>query len=67
MLVKFATLRDKHALGDWIYNMEPLHGLKSVCMDEGLKGLGESHSRLGGSYENGPELDELDEQLVESY
>ena len=35
-------------------------------MDEGLKGLGESHGRLGESYEDGHELDGLDEQLGES-
>ena len=39
--------------------MEPLHGLESTCMDEGLKGLGESQGRLGESYEDGHELDEL--------
>ena len=32
-------------------------------MDEGLKGLDESHGRLGESYEDGHELDGLDEQL----
>ena len=52
MHVKFATLRDKHAFGSWICNMEPLHGLKSICMDEGLKGLGEWHGRLGESDED---------------
>ena len=46
--------------------MEPLHGLKSICIDEGLKVLGEPHGRLDESYEDGPELDELDEQLGES-
>ena len=35
-------------------------------MDEGLKGLSESHGRLGESYEDGPKLDELDEQLGKS-
>ena len=66
MHVKFATLCDKHAMGTWICSMEPWHGLKSICMDEGLKGLGESHGRLGESYEDGHELDGLDEQLGES-
>ena len=59
MHVKFATLRDKHALEAWIYELEPLHGSKQVCMEKGLNGLGESH-------EDGRELDELDEQLGES-
>ena len=31
-----------------------------------MKGLGESHGRLGESYEDGHELDRLDEQLGES-
>ena len=66
MHVKFATLRDKHALEAWICNMEPLHGLKSVCMDDGLKGLDESQGRLGEPHEDGHVLDELDEQLDES-
>ena len=35
-------------------------------MNEGLKGLDESHGRLGESHEYGHELDELDEQLGES-
>ena len=35
-------------------------------MDEGLKGLGESHGRLGESYEDGHELEGLDKQLGES-
>ena len=35
-------------------------------MDEGLKGLYESHGRLDESYEDGHELDGLDEQLGES-
>ena len=35
-------------------------------MDEGLKGLGKSHGRLGESYEDGHELNGLDEQLGES-
>ena len=39
---------------------------KCICMDEELKGLGKSHVRLGESYEDDPELDELDEQLGES-
>ena len=73
MHVKFATLHDKHALGTWICSMEPWHGLKSICMDEGVKGLGEqhgrlgeSHGRIGESYEDGHEHDGLDEQLGES-
>ena len=59
MHVKFATLRDKHALEAWICDLEPLHGSKQVCMEKGLNGLGESH-------EDGRELDELEEQLGES-
>ena len=46
--------------------MEPLYGFESTSMDEGLKGLGESHGRLSESYEDGPRLDGLDEQLDES-
>ena len=34
MHVKFATLRDKHTLEAWIYELEPLHGSKYVCMEE---------------------------------
>ena len=41
MHVNFATLRDKQALEGWICSLEPLHDLKSICMDEGLKGLDE--------------------------
>ena len=52
MHVKFATLRDKLVGEGWICNMEPLHGLKSICMDEGLKRLGEQHGRLGESDED---------------
>mgnify|MGYP001555907381 CR=1 FL=1 len=66
MRVKFATLREKHALEAWICNLEPWHGLKSVCMDEGLQGLGELHSQLGESYEDGHELAELMNELDES-
>ena len=61
MCVKFATLRDKHALGAWICNLGPCHGLKSICMDEGLQGLGELDEQLGEPDEDGHELDELDE------
>ena len=66
MHIKFATLRDKHALEAWIYELEPLHGSKQVCMEKGLNGLGESQGWLGESHEDGRELDELDEQLGES-
>ena len=34
-------------------------------MDEGLKGLGESHCRIGRSYEDVHELNGLDEKLRE--
>ena len=33
MHVKFATLRDGWVVGEWIYGLEPLHGLESHCMD----------------------------------
>ena len=66
MHVKFATLCDNHALEAWIYYLEPWHGLKSVCMDEGRQGLDELHSQLGVSYENGHELVELMNKLGES-
>ena len=56
MHIKFATLCDKHALGTWICSMEPWHCLKSICIDEGLKGLDES-------YEDGHELDGVDKEL----
>ena len=59
MCVKFATLRDKHALEAWICNLEPCHGLKSVCMDGGLRGLSELDEQLGEPDEFGRELDEL--------
>ena len=61
MHVKFKTLRDKKALEGWIYNPESLHGLKRICMDEGLKGLGEWQGRLGGSDKVGHGIDESDE------
>ena len=59
MHVKFATLRDKHALEAWICNLEPCHGFKSVCMDEGLQGLDELDEQLGEPVEDGHGLDEL--------
>ena len=61
MHVKSATLRDKKALEGWIYNPESLHGLKRICMDEGLKGLGEWQGRLCRSDEVGRGLSESDE------
>ena len=66
MHVKFATLRDKHALEAWICDLEPLHGSKQVCMERWLNGLSESQGWLDESHEDGRELDELDEQLGES-
>lgn len=65
MCVKFATLRDNHALEAWICNLEPCHGLKSVCMDGGLWGLGELDEQLSEPDEFGHELGDLDEQLGE--
>ena len=61
MHVKFVNLRDKHAWEGWICNLESLHGLKNIYMDEGLKGLGEWHGQLGESDEDGRGLDESDE------
>ena len=66
MHVKFATLRDKHAIEAWICDLEPLHGSNQVCMEKGLNGLDESQGWLGESYEDSRGLDELDEQLGES-
>ena len=66
MHVKFATLRDKHALEAWICDSEPLHGSNQVCMEKGLNGIGESQAWLGKSYEDSHGLGELDEQLCES-
>ena len=57
MHVKFATLHDNQSLEGWFYNLEPLHGLKSICMDEALRGLNEWHGRLGESNEDGHGLD----------
>ena len=66
MHVKFATLREKHALEAWIYSLGPMHGSNESVWQKGLKGLDESHGRLGESYEDRHELDELEEQLGES-
>ena len=41
----------------WICKLELLHGLKNLCMDKGLK-------RLGESYEDGHGLDELMNNLA---
>ena len=51
MHVKFATLRDKHALGAYIYGLEPLHVSDLVCMGGELNGLGKCQSALGKSDE----------------
>ena len=61
MQVKVETLRDKQALKGWICNLELLYGLKSICINKGLKGLGEWHGRLGESNEDGRGLNESDE------
>nr|KAJ0203488.1 hypothetical protein LSAT_V11C500244810 [Lactuca sativa] len=66
MRVKFETLHEKHALEAWICNLKPWHGLKSVWMEEGLQGLGELHSQLHESCEDGHELVELINKLGES-
>ena len=58
MNIKFATLRDKQALEAWICNLELCHGLKSICMDKDLQGLGKLDEQLGESVEDGLELDE---------
>ena len=43
----------------WIYGLESLHDSKALCMLGDLNGLGEYHA-------DEEELDEWDEQLVES-
>ena len=52
MHVKLATLREKHALEVQIRDWNQLHGSDRICMEKGLKELGEFPGRIGELHED---------------